>query len=225
MLRKDGGLNRNFKNGKSNINAYLEDYSTYIEALISLYEVSFEEEWLQLAKVLSDYTFDHFYDEKVGLFYFTSDIDEQLITRKIETTDNVIPSSNSVMANNLFKLSHYYSDKLYLQVSENMLHSVMEKSKQYAPSYSNWLQLAANFSSNYYEVAISGPEAIQKLKEFNQVYIPNKLIVGSNTESDLPLLENRFDNNSTQIYVCVNNACKMPTEDVKIAIELVKMTY
>ncbi len=225
MLRKDTGLNRNFKNGKSNINAYMEDYSAYIEALISLYEVSLEEEWIELAKELAAYSFAHFFDEKVGLFYFTSDLDEQLITRKIETTDNVIPSANSIMAKNLFKMAHYYSNKQYMQVSERMLNQVFEKSEQYAPSYSNWLQLASNFSSNYYEVAISGSEAIQKLKEVNKVYVPNKLIVGSVTESDFPLLQNRFVSNETLIYICVNSACKMPTESVQEALELVRTTY
>jgi len=225
MLREDGGLNRNFKNGKSNINAYLEDYSTFVEALISLYEVSLEDEWLDLAKEITDYAFTHFYDEKAGMFYFTSDLDEQLISKVIETTDNVIPSSNSIMAQNLFKLSHYFSDKQYMLISEQMLNNVFEKSKQYAPSYSNWLQLTANFSSNYYEVAISGPEAIQKLKEFNKVYIPNKLIVGSTTKSDFPLLANRFDANTTQLYICVNNACKMPTDEVQEALKLVTITY
>jgi len=225
ILRKDGGLNRNYKNGKSNINAYLEDYGTFIDALISLYEVSFEEEWLALAKTLADYTFEHFYDKDLHLFYFTSDLDEQLVTRKIETTDNVIPSSNSIMARNLFKLGHYYSNKQYLEVSHDMLNNVFDKLKQYAPSYSNWLQLAADFSGNYYEVAISGPNAISKLKEFNQSYTPNKLLVGSLTKSDLPLLENRFDAQSTQIYICVNNACQMPTEDVDTAVKQVKVTY
>lgn len=225
MLREDGGLNRNYKIGKSNINAYLEDYATFIDALISLYEVSFEEEWLELAKKLTDYTFTHFYDEDLHLFYFTSDLDEKLVTRKIETTDNVIPSSNSIMARNLFKLSHYYSNKDYLEVSKDMLNNVFDRAEKYAPSYSNWMQLAADLSGNYYEVAISGPEAIKKLKEFNQSFVPNKLLVGSSIESDLPLLANRYDANATQIYICVNSACQMPTEEVEKALKQVKISY
>ena len=109
------------------------------------------------------------------LFYFTSDEDDKLITRKIETAGNVIPSSNSIMAKNLFKLGHYFSNKQFLEVSKDMLNNVFDKTKQYAPSYSNWLQLAADLSGNYYEVAISGPNALTKLTAFNQTYIPNKL--------------------------------------------------
>lgn len=222
LLRKDGGLNRNYKNEKSNINAYLEDYATLIDAYMALYEVTLEQKWLEIAKKLADYTFKHFYNEEVHLFYFTSDEDEKLISRSFETQDNVIPASNSIMARNLFKLGHYYSNKHFISTSKLMLSSVFEKANQYAPSYSNWLQLAADFSGDYYEIAISGKEALSKLKEFNLTYIPNKLIVGSTTKSDLLLLQSRYNKETTDIYICVNNACQMPTSEVKKAIKQIK---
>jgi len=225
MLRQDAGLNRNYKNGQSNINAYLEDYATLIDALISLYEVTLEEKWLQNAKQLTDYALDHFLDIETKLFYFTSDEDEQLITRKMEITDNVIPASNSIMARNLFKLSHYYTNAYYEKVSKQMLNNVFDKIEPYASGYSNWMLLLSDFAGNYYEVAISGSEALVKLKEFNKMYIPNKLIVGSKTASNLPLLQNRYDKNSTQFYICVNNACQMPTEEVDIALNQIQVSY
>ena len=69
MTKEDGGLHRNFKNGKSNIEAYLEDYATVIDAFISLYEVTLDENWLNNAKQLTDYSFDHFYDETSKMFF------------------------------------------------------------------------------------------------------------------------------------------------------------
>jgi len=225
MQRKDGGLNRNFKNGQSNINAYLEDYATLIDALIAMYEVTLEEKWIQKAKDLTDYTFTHFYDSEIRLFYYTSDQDHELITRNIEVTDNVIPASNSIMARNLLKLGHLFADKEYILTSEAMLNNVYDKAKVYAPSYSNWLQLAADFSGNYYEVAISGKDALTKLKEFNQYYIPNKLIVGSTKPSKLPLLQNRYNKQETVFYICVNNACQMPTDQVTTAFQQIKITF
>jgi hypothetical protein len=74
QLKEDGGLNHNYKNGKSNINGYLEDYATLIDAFISLYEVTLDENWLNTAKQLADYSFDHFYDSKSNLFFFTSSV-------------------------------------------------------------------------------------------------------------------------------------------------------
>jgi len=100
---------------------------------------------LNTAKQLTDFTFDHFFDTESHMFYFTSDEDTNLITRKMEIEDNVIPASNSIMARNLFKLSHYYSNKYYLKVSKQMLHNVKDRTKQYGSGYSNWLELMCDF--------------------------------------------------------------------------------
>ncbi len=218
QLRKDGGLNHNYKNGVSNINGYLEDYSTVIDAFIRLYEVTLDEQWLNTAKNLTDYTFIHFYDDASGMFFFTSDEDENLITRKIELSDNVIPASNSIMARNLAKLSHYYSNADYLKTSKQMLNNVKSDIEKYAAGYSNWLQLMSDFASDYYEIAVSGAEAIEKLKEINQTYIPNKLIAGAIGESEIPLMEGRFNDDVTFVYICVDGACKLPVTEVDTAI-------
>ena len=95
MISKDGRLDRNYKNGKSTINAFLDDYSYTIEAFISLYEATFDEKWIYAAKKIADYSIEHFEDEQSGMFFFTSNIDDPLITRRIDFSDNVTPSSNS----------------------------------------------------------------------------------------------------------------------------------
>jgi uncharacterized protein YyaL (SSP411 family) len=218
-------LNHNYKNGFSNINAHLEDYAAVIDAFISLYEVTLDEQWLYTAKQLTDYTFDHFFDDTSKLFFFTSDVDEQLITRNIELNDNVIPASNSIMARNLAKLSHYFSNAYYLKTSKQMLNNVKESIESYPAGYSNWLQLMSDFSTHYYEVAISGADAILKLKEMNQTYIPNKLIAGATKDSKLPLMESRYNDDETFIYICVDGACQLPVTDVEKALGQMKWYY
>ncbi len=225
QLQENGNLNHNYKNGKSTINGYLEDYATVIDAYISLYEATFNEMWLKTAKKLTDYTFDHFFDIDKSMFYFTSNEDTDLITRKMETEDNVIPASNSIMANNLFKLSHYYSNSYYLKVSKQMLKNVKDRSLQYGSGYSNWLQLMSNYVGSFYEIAISGEEAIDRLKEINQMYIPNKLMAGSISKSEMPLMKGRFNKSETLIYVCVDGACKLPESSTKNALEQLKVKF
>lgn len=222
LLKKDGSLFHNYKNGMASINGYLADYSLLIDAYISLYKITFNEKWLHLSKRLTNYTLLHFSDSKSKMFFFTSNNDTKLITRKIESDDNVIPASNSIMAKNLFYLSHYYNNKSYLERSKQMLHNITTPMKKYPPAYSNWLGLYTNYAYPYYEVAISGKEALLKIKEINKEYIPNKLVCGSNTNSKLSLLQNRFSKDQTLIYVCVNNACRLPTEQSKIAITQLK---
>jgi len=138
----EGGLYRNYKNGKSSINAYLEDYATVVDAFISLYEITLDEKWLQNAKQLTEYSFDHFFDDKSNMFFFTSNNDKGLIARKIETDDNVIPSSNSIMANNLFKLGHYYANPTYIKDAKQMLHNIKDKALKYGAGASNWSLLS-----------------------------------------------------------------------------------
>lgn len=225
QLQENGNLNHNYKNGKSSINGYLEDYATVIEAYIHLYEATLNEKWLNTAKQLTDYTFDHFFDMESHMFYFTSDEDHNLITRKMEIEDNVIPASNSIMAKNLFKLSHFYSNGYYLKVSNQMLHNVSKRTKQYGAGYANWLELMCDFSGSYYEIAISGKNAKDKLLEINQHYIPNKLIAGSISESKIPLMEGRYNENDTYIYICVDGACKLPEKETKEALESLKINF
>jgi len=159
------------------------------------------------------------------MFYFTSDEDKDLITRKMEIEDNVIPASNSIMAKNLFKLSHYYSNNYYLKVSKQMLNNMKERAQQYGSGYSNWLQLMSDLSNEYYEIAISGENAKEKLVEINQYYIPNKLIAGSTSESKIPLMEGRFSKNETYIYICVDGACKLPETNVQNSMNQINIKY
>ena len=71
IRRADGGLNHNYKNGRATINGYLEDYAFMIESLVKLYEITFEERYLEEAKQFADYAIKHFFDHQTGLFFFT----------------------------------------------------------------------------------------------------------------------------------------------------------
>ena len=225
QLQEDGTIYRSYIDGESSINGFLEDYAAVIDAFISLYEVSFKEVWLQYAKQLADYSFDHFFNLENGMFYFTSEKEEALIARKLEVEDNVISSSNSIMARNLFKLGHYYSNSYYLKVSRQMVKNVTHKMKAYGSGYANWLQLICDFAGNFYEVAFTGSEAKNMLQEFNQKYIPNKLMAGAELKSTIPILEGRLMENDSYIYVCEEGSCKLPVTQVEKAIKQIDISF
>ena len=220
LYSEDGQLLRNYKNGKSNINGYLEDYSAIISGFLSLHEVTLDEKWLKYSKQLTEYVYKHFYNEKTKMFYFTSDLDEKLLSRTVEFRDDVIPSSNSIMANNLFLLSHYFDNQDYLETAIKMLNNVSPEIDPYPNGFSNWLDLMLKISDSFYEVAIVGEDAVSKTIEINKSFKPNKLIIGSLNDSDLPLLKNRYVNNDTFIYVCVKKACKLPVKTSEEALDL-----
>jgi uncharacterized protein YyaL (SSP411 family) len=222
QLQKDGSLNHSFKNGKSSVAGFSEDYACVIDTFISLYQVTLDEKWLTSAKQLMDYTVTHFLDKRNSMFYFTSKTSTNLIARKMEIQDNAIPSSNSILANNLFQLGHYYSNVAYSKIAKQMLNNVKNDCMESPIAYYNWLDLMLNYTGEYYEVAISGKNAMQKVKELEIHYLPNILIVGSTKESTIPLLENRYMANDTYIYVCVEGACKMPETEVANVIAKMK---
>ena len=222
QLRKDGGLNHSYKNGRSTINGYLEDYAFVIDAFLKLYEATFDERWLSEANALMAYSIEHFYDNDSRMFFFTSDEDPALIARKMEVNDNVIPASNSVMACNLFSLSHHYDRPDYKEMSEKMLNNIIDKVAAYPSGYSNWLNLLLNYVYPFYEVAIVGKKAEDFTVPLHDAYIPNKLLCGAKKESKLPLLENRYSKGQTRIFVCQNKVCQMPTEEPEEALELMK---
>lgn len=217
VINAEGGIYRNYKNGKASINGFLDDYALLIEAMICLYECTFEEDYLHRAKALTDHTLDHFRDDESGMFFYTSDEDEALIARKYETMDNVIPASNSVMAWNLKKLSQFFEEKRYEKIYRHLLKMVVPQIKSYASAYSNWASLLLEEVQGSFEIAITGEESTQKRQDLEKLYIPNKIILGGK-QGTLPLLQDKFVG-ETRIFVCKDKSCRLPVNDVNEAIK------
>ena len=222
QMSEDGKLLHSYKDGRSTINAYLEDYSLTISAFIRLYEATFDTKWLTYSEKLTEYAIAHFYDTKSGMFFFTSDLDPELVARKMEINDNVIPASNSVMANSLFDLGTILGKDNYKEMSIKMLNNVKPDMDSYASGYANYATLMLKQVSPYYEIAIVGEDAHDKTMEMNTRYNPNTLFIGSFKESNLELLEGKYMEGTTMIYVCENKVCQLPTAEIKQALKQIK---
>ncbi|RYD94761.1 MAG: thioredoxin domain-containing protein, partial [Sphingobacteriales bacterium] len=135
LWHPDGHLWRTYKNGTAKIEGFLEDYALTADAFISLYEATLEEKWLHLAKQLIDYALEHFYDPEKQFFLYASAHGEQLVAPHYETEDNVIPASNSVMGNVLYKLSILFDNGYYEKVALQMLHQIIPN-LDYASAFS-----------------------------------------------------------------------------------------
>lgn len=220
QLKGDGSLYHSYKNNSSTINGFLEDYAFMIEALNSLYESTGKENYLNYSVKFTEHTFQKFYDEKSGLFYFTSADDPELIARKFEIHDNVIPGSNSVMANNLFLLSRLTENGNYEKTALRMLAQIMPQMANYGSAYSNWGIQLLYHQHPFYEVAITGADAKNKAQNILKEYLPNKVVAFSETESKLPLLTSRLKNGQTLIYICRNKSCNLPVESSDEALKI-----
>lgn len=221
VLNSDNSLYRNFKNGKATINAFLDDYSFMISALIQFYQISFEEKYLYQAKDLADHVIAHFFDTNTGMFFYTDTQYSDLIIRKKEITDNVIPSSNSEMAKNLFLLSLYFENKNYAAISFQQIKNVMDDTKKNMNYYSNWAMVAFLHIYHPFEIAITGDGWKKELSGLHKKYIPDAIFMGGKNGT-LPLLENKIVPGKTLIYVCQNKTCQLPVTQVEDAIKQMK---
>ena len=222
QLQPNGQLMHSYKSGSSTIDGFSEDYAHVISAYIDLYQSTLDRSWLNLGKDLMDYSIKHFLNKKNSMFYFTSDEVTNLIARKIELFDNVLPASNSVQAINLYELGHYYYNESYSKLAKQMLSNVNDDIEASPAAFTNWLKLYLNYAKPFYEVAISGSEAGHKLKELNNAYVPNIIVAGAIKDDNLPLLINKFTETTTLIYVCVNGTCKIPVKQINEALKMIK---
>ncbi len=222
MLQKDFRLNRNYKSGKSVINAFLDDYALLIDAFTNLYQITFDEQWLDKAKGMTDYVTLHFKDAESGMMNYTSDLDAELIAKKMELTDGAIPSSNSSFARAVYKLGIFTYNEEYIKVADQMMRNMVEEiTSTEAPNfYSNWCQLYSEFRLRPYEVAVVGDDYQEKTKALQNKYVPNALYLGGKDEGKLELLKGKLQEGETMIYVCQNKVCKFPVTEVEKAFAL-----
>ncbi len=218
----ENALYRNYKNGKATIPAFLDDYAFMISALLDYYQVNFKKDYLAKANAFTQYVEKHFYDKASGMYFYTDDQYSDLIARKMEVSDNVIPSSNSEMAKNLLSLGLYIENTKYENQSTQLVKNVIEDIKKTPAYYSNWAQVMALQIKSPYEIAIIGSDWQQKLSEFHKNYLPNAIYLGGDNEGTFSLLQNKLVAGKTIIYVCENKTCQMPVEEVTAALKQIK---
>jgi len=219
-MTENDRLWHSYKNGKASITGFLEDYAAVIDAYAGLYQITFDDVWLTEAESLCDYTLTNFFDAEEGYFFFTDSEGEALIARKKELFDNVIPASNSMMAQNLYTLGKILDRQDYLDLSDQMLSKMSKVLIQDVQWVTNWGALYCQKASPTAELAIVGEDADQIRKDFDRFFVPNKVVVGTKTTSQLPLLESRTSlNGKTAIYVCYDKTCRLPVTSVAEALE------
>ena len=199
QLKKDGSLYHNFVNGSASIDGFLDDYSFTIEAFILLYQVSGEIKWLEHSKKLIERVHKDFNSVKHDLYYFSNSKSE-LISRKIEIEDDVIPSSNSVLANCFFQLGVYYRRDDWVLQSKKMLSSVLNQMELYPMSYSNWFHLYSKFVFPCSEISFLQEKEGLNHQDLKSLINPRHFI---SYHASIPMSKG-FQKG---IFVCKSNTC------------------
>ena len=216
---ENGKMWHSYKAGRRTINGFLEDYAAVSDGLLGLYQITFDETWLRLPETLLDHTIENFFDPTDGFFFFTDAQAEALIARKKEIFDNVIPSSNSLLAHALYQAGLLLDRPDYIERVDKMLSAmgrVLETDIQVA---TNWAALYSQRVNPTAEVVLAGTDCDALRKDFDRYFVPNKVVAGAIGASDLPLLEGRTPpHNQTLIYICFNKTCQLPVKTVEEAL-------
>ena len=223
VMQRSGKLFHNWKNGKASIDGFLEDYALLINASLSLFEVTGDMQWLNIATKLTDFTFTNFYDETSELFYFAENNENSVVTNHFQKEDNVLPASNSVMANNLHRLYLILGRPNYLVVAKKMLQHITFNFAKYPMAHANWGTLILKITEPYFEVAITGKNAQHIFCEMQDSFQPHILWAFTKIKSDVSILKDRFVSDKNLIYVCENGFCQLPVEKVQKAKDLVNV--
>ena len=215
MRNEAGNLLRTYKDGRAHLNAYLEDHAFLLEALLTLYEATFEARWFTEAQALADLTIERFGDPERGGFYSTSSDHEELIARRKEVGDHPIPSGNSSAAMGMLRLAALTGDRRYAETGEGVFALFGKPAVEHPDAFAHMLRALDFHLSPTREVALVGDDLAELTAVVREQSRPHLVLAGgSEGTEEPPLLTGRaMVDGRPAAYVCENFACQLPVTD------------
>ncbi|HWC48236.1 MAG TPA: thioredoxin domain-containing protein [Solirubrobacterales bacterium] len=212
---EDGNLLRTYKDGRAHLNAYLEDHAFLLEALLALYEATFEERWFTEARALADTMIERFGDPERGGFYSTSADHEELIVRRKEVGDHPIPSGNSSAAMGLLRLAALTGEQRYEEAGTAIFALFGKPAVEHPDAFAHMLRALDFHLSPTREVALVGDDLSDLAAVVREQPRPHLVLAGGPEGSEEPpLLAGRPTvDDRPAAYVCQNFTCQLPVTD------------
>jgi uncharacterized protein YyaL (SSP411 family) len=210
---EDGRLLRTWKDDRGRLNAYLEDHAYLLEALLTLYESSFEPRWFAEARALADTTIERFGDEQQGGFFETSSDHERLLARRKDLEDHPIPSGNASAAYGLLRLAALTGEHGYEDRAVGVLRLLHELAGQHPQAFGHLLQALDFHLAPVKEVALVGEDLTPLERVVRGAFRPHLVLAGGAADG-VPLLRDRPPvDGRAAAYVCERFACKAPVTE------------
>ena len=212
----DGRLLRTYKDGEAKLNGYLEDHALMVEALLSLYEATFEPRWFVAARELADFMIEHFGDAENGGFFETADYHEQLVARRKDLEDNPLPAGNSSAAYGLLRLALLTGEYGYEQRAVGVFRLLHRVAFQHPQAFAHLLQAMDFHFSAVKEVALVGADVSSLERVVRTGFRPHVVLAGTRDggATAVPLLEGREPvDGRAAAYVCERFACQRPVTE------------
>ncbi len=213
-MRDDNGhLLRTFKDGRAHLNAYLEDHAYLVEALLTLYESSFEPRWFAAAREVAAQMIDRYVDDERGGFFETSTDHEQLVARRKDLEDNPIPAGNSSAAYGLLRLAALTGEHEYERRAEGVLQLLHELAPRHPQAFAHLLQALDFRLAQTKEVALAGGDTAELERVVRSKFRPHIVLAGGQPDG-VPLMEGRTAvDGHAAAYVCEQFACRQPVTE------------
>ncbi len=215
-----GRLLRTWKDGRARLNAYLEDHAYLLEALLTLYEATFEPRWFTAARALADTTIERFGDPDKGGFFETSSDHERLLTRRKDPEDHPIPSGNAAAAYGLLRLAALTGEHEYERQAVGVLRLFAELAPRHPNAFAHLLQALDFHLAPVREVALVGDDPRPLERVVRGAFRPHLVVAGAppagggDDAAAIPLLEGREPvGGRAAAYVCERFACKAPVTE------------
>ena len=232
LALKDGRLKRTFKDGQSKLNAYLEDYAFYVNGLLDFFSTHSDPDYLNKSIKYTDFMLQHFWDEKEGNLFFTSDDHEQLISRTKNLYDLATPSGNSVAASNLLRLHHYTGNDAYLDKAVRIMKAGSRAAAENPFGFGQMLNSVYLYVKKPLEVTVivtdnnssknnNNNNASHLISWLNKQFLPNGILcsVHANDLGKLqhyPFFKGREPKGERETaYVCRDYTCSLPIISVE----------
>jgi uncharacterized protein YyaL (SSP411 family) len=208
----DGRLLRTWKDGRGRLGGYLEDHAFLLEALLTLYEATFDPRWYREAAVLAGAIIDRFADSDRGAFFSTPEDHQQLPVRRKDLEDAPIPSGNSAAAFGLLRLALLSGDRKYERHALGVLRLLYPIAARHPQAFGHLLQAVDFYLAEVREVAIVGPDpgAAELVRAVRAEFRPHIVLAGGEPDG-VPLLEGREPvDGQAAAYVCEHFTCQAP---------------
>ena len=210
---EQGHLLRSWKDGRGKLNAYLEDHAYLLEALLTLYEASFDPRWFAAARALADTLVERFADTANGGFFETSSDHEQLLARRKDLEDNPIPSGNASAAYGLLRLAALSGEHSYAEHGVSVLRLLHELAPKHPQAFGHLLQALDFQLATVKEVALVGDDSGALARVVRSSFRPHLVLAGGEADG-VPLLQDRPPvDGRAAAYVCEGFACKAPVTE------------
>jgi uncharacterized protein YyaL (SSP411 family) len=227
LASSDGRLRRTFKDGQSKLNGYLEDYAFYVSGLLDLFAVNSKQEYLDKSIMYTDFMLQHFWDEKEGNLFFTSDDHEQLISRTKNFYDLAMPSGNSMAASNLLRLYHYTQNNSYLDRAVRIMKAGSRSAAENPFGFGQMLNSIYLYVKELVEVTLIVTDNSSKTNSsslvtwLNRQFLPHS-IISIVHPSELEKLQGypyfkgrEAEGGQETAFVCKNYTCSLPIKSIE----------